>query len=196
MASWADIRAAWDPSWVKTQKAALRRWKTDIESAPERFRGVVTDFLRLLSAVQADLSAVKRLVQHPLATTSDQQRYISLLVQHNAVLAGIMTYAAPTSSTQGAPVLVITGLAISVVGVAWALAAREYAASLRDQAQLLREELSARVAASQRNTSLQPSTLPAPLSPPSVMSGSWWPWLLGLGVLGAGGVTFYILQQN
>ena len=38
---------------------------------------------------------------------------------------------------------VVAGLAISVAGVAWAISAYEYAASLRDQVQLYREELAA-----------------------------------------------------
>ena len=115
--------------------------------------------------------------------------------QYNAVAAGVMAHATPTGSeeTGAVPVVVVAGLAISAAGVAWAVAAYEYAASLRDQVSLYREDLAARVQAAQQGLTLQPATVPAPASPSSTRS--IWPWVLGLGVLGAGGLTLYTLRQ-
>ena len=120
-----------------------------------------------------------------------------LQTQYNAVAAGVMAHASPTDAaeTGAVPVLVVAGLAISVAGVAWAISAYEYAASLRDQVQLYREELAARVQAAQQGITLQPATVPAPAAPSAPGTGSIWPWLLGLGVLGAGGLTLYTLRQ-
>ena len=54
---------------------------------------------------------------------------------------------------------------MGAVGVAWALAAYEYAVNLREQTALAERELDARVTASREGRALQPTTLPAQPSP-------------------------------
>lgn len=196
MAGWSDIRAAWDTSWSRVEAAALQKWQSAIEATPERFREPVEAFLNVLAGTRLRLDEALQLAKMPGATGADRGQYMRLQSQYNAVAAGMMVHATPTDTeeTGAVPVLVVAGLAISVAGVAWAIAAYEYAASLRDQVQLYREELTARVAAAQQGLTLQPTTVPAPTSPPSP-PGSMWPWLLGLGVLGAGGLTLYTLRK-
>ncbi len=196
MADWSDIRAAWDASWSRVEAAALQKWQAAIEATPERFREPVEAFLNTLAGTRLRLDEALQLAKMPGATGTDRGQYMRLQSQYNAVAAGMMVHATPTDAeeTGAVPVLVVAGLAISVAGVAWAIAAYEYAASLRDQVQLYREDLTARVAAAQQGLTLQPSTVPAPTSPPST-PGSMWPWLLGLGVLGAGGLTLYTLRK-
>ncbi len=189
MAAWADIRAGWDASWQRFESAALAKWQAAIEATPERFRQPVEVFLSVLAGTKQRLDDALQLARMPGATGSDRGRYMQLQGQYNAVAAGLMAHATPAQGTGAVPVLVVAGLAISVVGIAWALSAYEYAASLRDQVQLYREDLAARVAAAQQGLTLQPATVPAPQAPPA--TGSLWPWLLGLGVLGVGGLTFY-----
>ena len=195
MAGWSDIRAAWDASWSRVEAAALQKWQAAIEATPERFRGPVEAFLNALAGTRLRLDEVLQLAKLPGATGADRGQYMRLQSQYNAVAAGMMVHATPTDveETGAVPVLVVAGLAISVAGVAWAITAYEYAASLRDQVQLYREELTARVAAAQQGLTLQPSTVPAPATPTA--PGSMWPWLLGLGVLGAGGLTLYTLRK-
>lgn len=64
-----------------------------------------------------------------------------------------------------APIVVVAGIAIGVVAIAWAIVAYEYAVNLREQTALADREFVARVEASQAGRVLPPSTLPPP--PPS-----------------------------
>ena len=194
MSSWADIRAAWDRSWASFERTAVETWRSAIEATPERFREPVEAFLNVLAGTKLSLDDAHSLAQRPGATGADRGRYMRLLSQYNAVAAGVMAHSAPTDTEQtgAAPVLVVAGLAIGVAGIAWAVAAYEYASSLRDQVQLYREDLAARVQAAQQGVTLQPTTVPTP----TPKKGSVWPWLLGLGVLGAGGLTLYTLRQK
>ena len=103
-----------------------------------------------------------------------------------------MADATPSGEVGVAPAVLVGGLAIGIVGVSWAVAAYQYAVNLRDQTQLYREDLAARVAAAQRGQTLPPSTLP-PKPPPS--SGMRWLWGLGgLGLLAAGGFAYHNLR--
>ncbi len=196
MASWADIRAAWDRSWASFEQTAVETWRSAIEATPERFREPVEAFLNALAGTKLNLDDALALAKMPGATGTDRGRYLRLQAQYNAVAAGVMAHSVPADAarTGAAPVLVVAGLAIGVAGIAWAVAAYEYASSLRDQVQLYREDLAARVQAAQQGVTLQPTTVPAPA--PAPKKGSVWPWLLGLGVLGAGGLTLYTLRQK
>ena len=197
MAGWSDIRAAWDASWSSFEAAAVQKWQAAIEATPERFREPVEAFLNVLAGTRLRLDEALQLARRPGATGADRGQYMRLQTQYNAIAAGVMAHASPTDAaeTGAVPVLVVAGLAISVAGVAWAISAYEYAASLRDQVQLYREELAARVQAAQQGITLQPATVSAPAAPSAPGTGSIWPWLLGLGVLGAGGLTLYTLRQ-
>ena len=90
----------------------------------------------------------------------------------------------------------VGGLAITAVGLAWAFAAYEYAANLKDQTALAERELDARVDASNAGRVLPPSTLPP--APPSPVEGarSVGLWLFGGLVLAAGALVVPMLMER
>ena len=198
MSSWSAIEASWDRSWKAVQDAALRQWRSAIEASPERFRSRVEGFLGLLTQTRLSLDEALQMARRPQATAADRASYLRLQSRYNEVAAGIMAHATPSEQVSGVPVLLVAGLAVGVAGVAWAMAAYEYAASLRDQVQLYREDLAARVQATQQGVVLPPSTVPAPPVPPSPppTPGSIWPWLLGAGAVGLGGLAFLVFREK
>jgi hypothetical protein len=103
---------------------------------------------------------------------------------------------APAPSTGAAPaVLIIGGLAVGAVGVAWAVAAYQYAVNLREQTALAERELDARVEASREGRPLQASTLPPPPNPTDDAKGMGL-WLLGGLAVVAGALTLPALLKK
>lgn len=191
MTSWADIRAGWGSDWQRLERTAVKRWGKSIAVKPDRFVPTVESFVAMLVQVRTDLEAIATLRAQPGSPTGAGASYLALQSRYNLLTAGLMADA--TSGEVGvAPVVLVGGLAIGIVGVSWAVAAYQYAVNLRDQTQLYREDLAARVAAAQRGQTLPPSTLP-PKPPPS--SGMRWLWGLGgLGLLAAGGFAYHNLR--
>ena len=90
-------------------------------------------------------------------------------------------------------IVMIAVVALSAAGVAWAIAAYEYAAGLRDETALMATELEARVQAMKDGKTLPPSTLAAP-ERTDRRSAPLGLVLVGLGVLG--GAAFFTFKRT
>ncbi len=186
MTAWADIRAGWGADWQRLERTAVKQWGKAAAAEPDRFVPTVEGFLAMLSQTRVDLEAIAALKARPGAPTGAGPAFLALQSRYNVLAAGVMADATPAGPVGVAPVVLVGGLAIGIVGVSWAVAAYQYAANLRDQTQLYREDLAARIAVAQRGQTLPPSTLPQ--SPPSASMG--WLWGLGgLGLLAVGGLA-------
>ena len=92
-------------------------------------------------------------------------------------------------------VLVVGGLSVGAVGVAWSIAAYHYAVNLREQTALAERELDARIAAGREGRTLQTSTLPPPPSPASDARRAGL-WLLGGLAVAAGALAIPLLLKR
>jgi len=169
MSTWADIKAAWSPGWRNLAEQASRRFSAAVSSQPSAYADQVVAFQSELATSRASLDRIKTRLADP-ALHDDQAlvaKVAALERRWTELAAGLYADATPTGA-QGqpsvgvAPVLVVGGVAVTAVGVAWALGAYQYAVNLREQTALAERELDARIAASREGRSLQPSTLPAP----------------------------------
>lgn len=120
-----------------------------IESQPERFREPVERFVRELTAVRRALEHLRQLGVEDPRIAPAEQRY--------RVLVAGLTEARP--QIEGPPLLAVAGVGLGLVGIAWAVAAYQYAVHLREHTALLEKELVARVEASREGRALQPSTV-------------------------------------
>ncbi len=189
MTTWAEIRAGWGRDWQRLEAAAVKEWGKSVAADPDRFVPTVESFLAMLVQARADLEAIAGLKSRPGAPVESGPSHLALQSRYNVLTAGLMADATPADPVGAAPVVLVAGLAVGIVGVSWAVAAYQYAVNLRDQTQLYREELAARVAAAQRGQTLPPSTLPPQSSPSSSMGWLW--GLGGLGLLAVGGFAYH-----
>jgi hypothetical protein len=158
--SWTDVRErVWTAAWGRLQAAGIAAYGEAILAQPERFRVRVEAFVDALRRARAGLDRVRTLdVQDP--------RIAALELRYAVLVVGVMADAQSASDDdefEGPPVaLVVGGMVIGLAGIAWAVAAYEYAVHLREQTALLEKELVARVEASREGRALPPSTLSAP----------------------------------
>jgi hypothetical protein len=165
--TWSDVKAAWSAGWKALSDGANTTHARAAEADPTGTLARVSSFLDALSDSRASLDRVATRLPNPATTPQD----VAFVAQHRALearyhdlAAGVFSDAAvATTPVVGvAPVIVIGGLAIGAVGVAWAIAAYEYAMNLREQTALAERELEERVVASKEGRALAPSTLPPP----------------------------------
>lgn len=159
--SWADVLAGWPASMVALQHKAVATFSASILAAPERYVPVVQRFVAELQVARAHLLRLRVLASHlddPQLTAGVD----ALSRRWQDLAAGFYAHARPATSSMGAvPVaLVVGGVVVGVVAIAWAAGAYQYAVSLREQTALADRELSARLEASHQGRPLQPSTLP------------------------------------
>ncbi|MCB9764966.1 MAG: hypothetical protein H6739_34655 [Alphaproteobacteria bacterium] len=158
MSTWAQLKASWSEGWQALEATGRQLYAaaTDPEAVKQTVRGFVAD----LEDVRDRLARMRQ--KAPDATWT--RRIASLSTRYHDLAAGLYAHATPITRPEVgvAPVLIVGGLAVGAVGVAWAMAAHEYAANLRDQTALAERELEARIAASREGRPLQPSTLPTP----------------------------------
>ncbi|MCB9765632.1 MAG: hypothetical protein H6739_38010 [Alphaproteobacteria bacterium] len=182
MPTWTELKAGWTQGWQALEAQARQAYDAAIRATPSAFQDRVAAFVAVLHSARGDLDLSRALVAK-LPPGPEQagevQRLQRLEERYHTLAAGLYSDAtvAHQPAMGVAPVLVVGGLAIGVAGTAWAVAAYEYAANLREQTALATEELSARVEASREGRPLQPSTLPAP--PPPTPGGGWAPYALG-----------------
>lgn len=159
MTAWTDVRErVWTAAWARLQAAGVAAYGEAILAQPERFRVRVEAFVDALRRARAGLDRVRALgVQDP--------RIAALELRYAVLVVGVMADASGEDEFEGPPVaLVVGGMVLGLAGIAWAVAAYEYAVHLREQTALLEKELVARIEASREGRALPPSTLSAPRS--------------------------------
>lgn len=185
--TWSDIRAAWSEGWQALAEEAVLLYASAIEADPGVYAGHVSAFQAELATSRATLDRLRTKLPNPPATPEERAmiaRYAAMERRWNDLAAGLYAEATPAGAlgrpTVGvAPAVLIVGsVAITAVGVSWAIAAYEYAVNLREQTALAEKELDARVTASRDGRTLPPTTLPPP-PPPLPDSGNVGLWLLG-----------------
>ena len=184
MTSWADIRARWSSTWTSLQERASSAYDSAIRANPTAFRDKVAAFLRLLTESRGSLDRIKA----HLATLKDpalQTRADALESRYATLAAGVFADARRVDTVGVAPIVVggviVAGMFVGIAGIAWAVAAYQYAVNLRENTALLEKELAARVEASRAGRALQPSSIPPQPSPVAEARS--------LGVILLGGLT-------
>jgi hypothetical protein len=202
--SWEDVKAAWSAGWKTLAEQAEAAYAAAIRANPGAYVDKVTGFLAALTASRETLDRIRAKLPDPPVTDADRAawaKYRDLERRYHDLAAGFYADTRPTEPATGAApaagvVIIIGAIAVGVVGVAWAVAAYEYAVNLQDQTALAERELDARVEASREGRSLQPSTLPPPPpSPEDAAKGIGWLLVGGL-VLTAGAVALPALLRK
>jgi len=205
--TWADIKAAWSSGWKALSAQATAAYASAAQLDPTGTLAKVQGFVQALTDSRAALDRIAAKLPNPPVTAADH----AAVAQHRAMEARYHDLAAgfygdatpapggataPVPSTGAAPaVLIIGGLAVGAVGVAWAVAAYQYAVNLREQTALAERELDARVEASREGRPLQASTLPPPPNPTDDAKGMGL-WLLGGLAVVAGALTLPALLKK
>ncbi len=166
---WEAVRQGWSAGWqaLDTQASGLY---DAIVAAPETYRAKVEAFLAALTTAKQNLTWSR---SQPL-TVEDRQQLDALSQRYNDLAAGFLSDVDGGESLQlgAGPLLIVAGIGVGVAAIAWAVASYEHAANLRDQTALFREDLAARVAASEQGRALQPATVPQ--APPMTPSSPSW----------------------
>jgi LysM repeat protein len=162
--AWESVRQGWSAGWAALDAHASGLYDA-ILAAPETYRARVEGFVAALTASKQNLTWSR---SQPL-TAQDRQQFDALSQRYNDLAAGFLSDAHGGESLQfgAGPLLVVAGIGVGVAAIAWAVASYEHAANLRDQTALFREDLAARVVASEHGRTLQPATVPAPSAPPT-----------------------------
>ncbi len=205
--TWADIKAAWSSSWKALSAQATAAYASAARLDPTGTLAKVQAFVQALTDSRAALDRIAAKLPNPPVTPADHAavaQYQAMERRYHDLAAGFYGDAtpapggatAPVPSTGAAPaVLIIGGLAVGAVGVAWAVAAYQYAVNLREQTALAERELDARVEASREGRPLQASTLPPPPNPADDAKGMGL-WLLGGLAVVAGALTLPALLKK
>lgn len=205
--TWADIKAAWSSSWKALSAQATAAYASAARLDPTGTLAKVQAFVQALTDSRAALDRIAAKLPNPPVTPADHAavaQYQAMERRYHDLAAGFYGDAtpapggatAPVPSTGAAPaVLIIGGLAVGAVGVAWAVAAYQYAVNLREQTALAERELDARVEASREGRPLQASTLPLPPNPTDDAKGMGL-WLLGGLAVVAGALTLPALLKK
>ena len=205
--TWADIKAAWSSSWKALSAQATAAYASAARLDPTGTLAKVQAFVQALIDSRAALDRIAAKLPNPPVAPADHAavaQYQAMERRYHDLAAGFYGDAtpapggatAPVPSTGAAPaVLIIGGLAVGAVGVAWAVAAYQYAVNLREQTALAERELDARVEASREGRPLQASTLPPPPNPTDDAKGMGL-WLLGGLAVVAGALTLPALLKK
>lgn len=166
MTSWADIQRRWSTQWRSLHAAAMQVHGAAIRSNPARYREVVEGFVRSLQESRASLDRIRAMAAE-VADPSLQHRATALEARFATLAAGVFADARPAEGVGAAPIVgvAVAGLVVGVAGIAWAVAAYQYAVNLREHTGLLEKELAARVEASRSGRPLLPSSIPPQPSP-------------------------------
>ena len=192
MMSWSQIKSAWSSGWSALQTESMRLYEAAIRADPTGYLGRVQAFVQELGQARGSLNRIKDKLPNPPQTAEDRAlhaKYRAMEARYHDLAAGLYADAKPAQTEVGAaPIVVgvvVGGVVIGVAGIAWSIAAYEYAVNLREQTALAERELDARVEASREGRTLQPSTVP-----PQTSGGGNLGWLLIGGLtLAAGAVA-------
>ena len=192
MISWSQIKSAWSSGWSALQTESMRLYEAAIRADPTGYLGRVQAFVQELGQARGSLKRIKDKLPNPPQTTEDRTlhaKYRAMETRYHDLAAGLYADAQPAQTEVGAaPIVVgvvVGGVVIGVAGIAWSIAAYEYAVNLRERTALAERELDARVEASREGRTLQPSTVP-----PHSSGGGNLGWLLIGGLtLAAGAVA-------
>jgi len=200
MSTWAQIQSAWSSGWSALQTESMRAYRGAIEADPTGYLAPVEAFVAELSQARGSLNRIRDKLPNPPVTAADQAahaKYQALEKRYHDLAAGLYADAKPAQTEIGvAPVVVgvvVGGVVIGVAGIAWSIAAYEYAVNLREQTALAERELDARVEASREGRTLQPSTVP----PQDTGGGVGWLLVGGLALAaGAVAVPYFIKKRG
>ena len=168
--SWESVRQGWSEGWQALDDKASGLYDA-IVAAPESYRAKVEGFIAALTASKQNLTWLRAHNGH--LSNQEQASADTLGQRYNDLAAGFLSDAHGAEALQlgAGPLLVVAGIGVGVAGIAWAVASYEHAANLRDQTALFREDLAARVVASQQGRTLQPATVPQNVPTPSSSNG-------------------------
>ena len=197
--TWDQLTSSFNAHAAALYDASLGRVEKAIQQDADKVQRAVAAFFEALAQSRANLDRAAGLLPNPPATQADAAviaRYAEMRQLYDALIFGVSENAVPVVEGEigiaPAVVIVIGAVGLTVAGVAWAIAAYEYAAGLRDQSGFLVAELEARKESMRTGKALPPASAtpstPAPTPPPGDDKGGGWGWvLLGLG-LAAGAV--------
>lgn len=172
--------------WGKTWDAAQRKWRTAVQSDPEKFKNQAETFIERMKATRRELDAIK-----PLIRTSDEAARFNRLAREYWEISD--RFKTDSEGFTGlAPLLIVAGIAFGAAALAWATGISDYLSSLLVRAKTEREELEARYALAREGKKLPPSTLPPPAPPkPGI---DWKVWAPIVGIVVAGAVAAYVTR--
>lgn len=165
MSVWDDIKARWSEGWQGLYDKAQRLYAAAIIRSPAEYAPKVRAAIVNLQATREGLERMRALMPPPPYTTPEEQhfadKYAALQERYATLAAGLYSDAAPAAEdgAAGPAVIIVLGLAVGVAGSAWAVAAYNYTAGLRDETALALQELETRAEAMRSGRRLQPSTL-------------------------------------
>jgi LysM repeat protein len=169
--SWESVRQSWSEGWQALDAQASGLYDA-IVAAPETYRAKVEGFVAALTASKQNLTWIRA---HEAQLSASEKTDAAVLGQrYNDLAAGFLSDVDGGESLQlgAGPLLIVAGIGVGVAAIAWAVASYEHAANLRDQTALFREDLAARVTASEQGRTLQPATVAQSSSIPA-SSPSW-----------------------
>lgn len=200
--TWEQLAQGFTSRIASAYDASLGRVERAITEDAERVKRAVAAFFEALAQARANLDRAVPLLPSPpqgQAEAALVARYAEMRQLYDALVLGVSQNAVSLATREvgvaPAVVIVIGAVGLTAAGVAWALAAYEYAAGLRDQSAFLVAELEARKEAMRTGKVLPPASptpsTPPPPAPPGDDKGGGWLWaLLGLGL--AGGAVYLI----
>lgn len=194
--TWEELKLSFLTGIQASYDAVYARVEEAVAAKPSSFEAKVRAFLTLLRECKVNLERIA--AQLPALPKNDAakaliRRYQDMKALYDALVAGIALNATGDLELGTVPLVVVGTVALSAAGVAWAIAAYEYAAGLRDETALMATELEARVQAMKDGKTLPPSTLAAPEKTDSG-GAPLGLVLVGLGVLG--GAAFFTFKRT
>src|SRR5262245_24169211 len=122
--SWADIKAAWSSGWQELSARAASTYAAAVRVDPSGTSARITGFTAALDETRTLLDRIGPRLPNPPVTEADRvllSRYQDLERRWHDLAAGFFADAtpAPTPALGMAPLLVVGGLAITAVGLAW-----------------------------------------------------------------------------
>lgn len=194
--TWEELKLSFLTGIQASYDAVYARVEEAVAAKPSSFEAKVRAFLTLLRECKVNLERIA--AQLPSLPKNDAakaliRRYQDMKALYDALVAGIALNATGELELGTVPLVVVGTVALSAAGVAWAIAAYEYAAGLRDETALMATELEARVQAMKDGKTLPPSTLAAPEKTDSG-GAPLGLVLVGLGVLG--GAAFFTFKRT
>ena len=194
--TWEELKLSFLTGIQASYDAVYARVEEAVAAKPSSFEAKVRAFLTLLRECKANLERIA--AQLPSLPKNEAakaliRRYQDMKALYDALVAGIALNATGELELGTVPLVVVGTVALSAAGVAWAIAAYEYAAGLRDETALMATELEARVQAMKDGKTLPLSTLAAPERTDS-RGAPLGLVLVGLGILG--GAAFFTFKRT